>query len=252
MLSKAQIKRIRSLGFKKYRQKYQQFLLEGEHLVIAALEAQAPVQAVYLTAEFRAQAAHARLVQLLEKNNVPYHILEASTMKRIAPMVTPPGILGVCDLPHLTFTKPEEPYNWLYLDRLQDPGNLGTILRTADWFGLRYIALAPGCADPYNPKVVRGGMGAHFRLALYCNISLSSLRTSTHTIIGAHHQGQALDRGSLPSAPWVLVLGNEAQGISPSNRSLCHQLLAIPRQGGGESLNVAVAGGILLHRLTQQ
>jgi len=136
-------------------------------------------------------------------------------MKRIAPMVTPPGILGVCDLPHLTFTKPEEPYNWLYLDRLQDPGNLGTILRTADWFGLRYIALAPGCVDPYIPKVVRGGMGAHFRLALYCNISLSSLRTSTHTIIGAHHQGQALDRGSLPSAPWVLVLGNEAQGTFP-------------------------------------
>jgi TrmH family RNA methyltransferase len=251
MLSKAQIKRIRSLVYKKYREKYRQYLIEGERLVTAALEAKAPIQGVYLTAEFQTQAAHVKLIQLFEKNGVPYEILDQPTMNKIAPTITPPGILGICDLPHPPFPELKEPFNWLYLDRIQDPGNLGTLLRTADWFGLQHIALSAGCADPYNPKVVRGGMGAHFHLAVYSDIPLRSF-TSTHTIIGAHHKGQALNNASLPAAPWVLVLGNEAQGITPSNRSHCQQLIAIPRKGGGESLNVAVAGGILLHRLTQQ
>ncbi len=252
MISKAQIKRIRSLVYKKYRQKYRQFLLEGERLVTAALEAQAPFQAVYLTTEFQIQAAHSRLLRLLEKSKVTVHILDEPTMNKITPTVTPPGILGVCNLPHPTFPEPKEPFNWLYLDRIQDPGNLGTLLRTADWFGLHHIALAPNCADPYNPKVVRGGMGAHFHFTIYCDVALHTFHTPTHTIIGAHHQGQALDSNSLSSAPWVLVLGNEARGITASNRSLCQRLIAIPRKGGGESLNVAVAGGIILHYLTQQ
>ena len=251
MLSKAQIKRIRSLVYRKYREKYRQYLIEGERLVIAALEAQAPVQGVYLTDEFRTKATHAKLIQLLEKSDIPYEILDETTIKKIAPTVTPPGILGICDLPHFTPPKPKEPFNWLYLDRLRDPGNFGTLLRTADWFGLQHVALSPGCVDAYNPKAVRGGMGAHFHLAVYSNVPLRSF-TSTHTIIGAHHKGQALNNVSLPATPWVLVLGNEAQGITPSNRSLCQELIAIPPKGGGESLNVAVAGGILLHHLTQR
>jgi TrmH family RNA methyltransferase len=224
--------------------------VEGARLISAALEVRAPLQAVYLTRTFADHPDHRELLRHLDKSLVPISVVDTATLKTITTTVHPAGIVGVCALPENRDPDPTQPGNWLYLDRIRDPGNLGTLLRTAAWFNVPRVALSPGCIDPYNPKVVRGGMGAHFSLELFTDVSLAQLTGGRHAVLGADPQGTpptALDL--LPDSPWILVLGSEAHGLSPETKALLDHTLVIPRPGSGESLNVAVAGGILLYLL---
>jgi len=133
----------------------------------------------------------------------------------------------------------------LYLDRLADPGNLGTILRTADWFGLRTVLLSPGSVDLYNPKTVRAGMGAHVRLLVRSDITLEMLVELRRPLIALDADaGERLGAWPIPSNA-IIAVGSEAHGLAPELRERA-KLLAIPQGGGGESLNAAVAAGIVL------
>lgn len=144
--------------------------------------------------------------------------------------------------------------NVLILDQIADPGNLGTMLRSADWFGIHDVYLSPSCAEAFSPKVVRATMGSIFRLRIHENATLGAtiedLLKKKYTVMAADMFGEKIP--SKIAAPWALVIGSEAHGLSDEVRSAPIQLTAIEKYGRGESLNAAVSCGILLHALSRQ
>ncbi|MEE8341705.1 MAG: RNA methyltransferase [Candidatus Neomarinimicrobiota bacterium] len=251
MISKSDIKLIKSLAFKKYRRLHKSFVVEGERLVSEAVQSATFINQVYITNEFIAKPQHDPLMDLITEKALITNIISEDEMTKICATVSPSGILALCklaELPNLNIHKSE---NWLYLDEIQDPGTLGTLLRSAAWFGIRNVALSKNCIDSYNPKVIRGGMGAHFKLSVHQNILLTTFSSGRHTIIGAFQDGiNILEVDRKDIGPWILVIGNEAHGISEYNFNHIKLKVTIPKIGSGESLNAAVAGSILLHHLT--
>ena len=127
---------------------------------------------------------------------------------------------------------------------------MGTILRSAAWFGLNHIALSEDCVDPFNPKVVRAGMGAHFGISIHRNVDLGRF-SKTHTLIGGDHRGA--DPASVKFSQYcVLVLGSEAHGLLSDNLEIINQKVAIEKLGFGESLNVGSAAAILMYLFTNK
>lgn len=245
-----ELKRLRSLQQKKYRKQFSQFLIEGLRLVTEAVEAGGSIDRVYTTEQFEADSNHKDLLKKLNQRKIPSEMINQPDMKRISGTASPPGILSVCQIPKTKIGDVPAKGNWLYLDQIGDPGNLGTLLRTAAWFGITAVALSPHSADPFNPKVVRSGMGAHFHINLFENIIFDEIAADNREIFIADSHGTSETQVRKINKPWVLVLGSEAHGISKEILQFQHQTLTIPKLGQGESLNVAVAGGILLSRLT--
>ena len=192
------------------------------------------------------------LMTELKMRGIPIKKIDEKEMEILSDTVKNQRLVALATIPVHHYSQPASlKDNWLYLDNVRDPGNLGSMLRAADWFGLKNIALSPACADPYNPKVVRGGMGAHFHLNVHRNIPLSNLKKSGKKIIAAVQDSTPISELDVKeSEEWCLVMGSEADGISEESRSLADQFVSIPRTGEAESLNVAVATGILLYQLT--
>ena len=142
---------------------------------------------------------------------------------------------------------------YLALDGLQDPGNVGTIIRIADWFGISAVFLGQGCAEMYNPKVLQASMVSFLRVQLFQDVVLSDWLGACaqfFPIYGAVLEGRNVLEMKPLARKGVLVIGNESQGISTEIKSKLTDLLAIPRVGGAESLNAAVAPGILCSRFS--
>jgi len=141
----------------------------------------------------------------------------------------------------------------LIMDDISDPGNLGTLLRTADWYGVPTVWISRASTDVYNPKVLRGGMGAHFHLpTLWQDDPISvadELKSKDITLLGAALSGKPLEQLRLRGKNWALVIGSEARGLSTCWRQRLDEAVTIPGYGQAESLNAAVAGGIILQRL---
>ena len=252
MLSKSDIKLINTLAKKKYRTLHQLFVIEGERLVSEAVQSKVVIKQIYITDEFIVRPQHDSLMDLIAENVIITNYISEKEMKGICDTVSPSGILALCTLPNSHDIDINNSENWLYLDEIQDPGNLGTLLRSADWFGIKNVALSENCIDIYNPKVLRGGMGSQFRLNLYEEVSLKDFNESSHTIIGAFQQGENINDIDLKKLnPWVLVIGNEAHGINKKDNDQIDVKVTIPKIGSGDSLNAAVAGSILLYHLTK-
>lgn len=247
MLSKNEIKLIKSLENKKFRKKHNFFVIEGERIVKESLVSGILIDQVFISESFVANQYP--LIDTLAKQNTVTKIIPDKQMKAISGTVTPSGILALVKMPVQPNLGIIENQNILYLDTIQDPGNLGTLLRSANWFGIENIILSENSIDPYNPKVVRSGMGAHFNLNIFTDTPLKLL--SKHTKIGGFQEGESIYEIEKKSIePWVLVIGNEAYGISEENAKLINKKITIPKIGKGESLNVAVAGSVLLYHLT--
>lgn len=243
MISKNQYKHIRSLHQKKIRDQHQQFLIEGERSLSSALDAKGDLEQIMLTESFAQK--HADLIEKIE--TIPQAIITDQELKQLSPSTSPSGVLAVCNRIQFSSINPEK--NVIYLDQISDPGNMGTILRTALWFGVDQIILSPGCIDLFNPKVVRSAMGAHFNLSWFGELSIDAL--DDYTLLGADHRGDPVqDLHSIPEK-WALIMGSEAHGLSPEIQNALDYTIAIPKIGSGESLNVGVAMGILLQNLTQ-
>ncbi len=252
MLSNSETKLINSLAFKKYRNIHKSFIIEGERLVSEAIQSNVIIKQAYITDEFVAKPQHDSLMDLIAEKAIITNSISVKEMSIISDTASPSGILALCKRPDSHNININKSENWLFLDEIQDPGNLGTLLRTADWFGIKNIALSENCIDIYNPKVLRGGMGAHFRLSIHDNILLNIFEDSQHTIIGAFPKGNNIYDVEIEKiTPWVLVIGNEAHGIGENNTKHVDLKVTIPRIGSGESLNAAVAGSILLYQLTK-
>ena len=248
MISKTDIKKLSKLSTKKGRNEYDLYLIEGLRIIRSALRAQAPINRIFVTARFEESVDYQSISNRFNKMLKP-EIIDEKTMKQITQTVTPSGILAVCSLPKITELPSTIASNWLYLDKIADPGNLGTLLRSAAWFGTTQVALSPHCADPFNPKVMRGGMGAHFSLQMVTNCDLRQFKSSDHLIIGADHRGMSIIDFNHNAKDWVLVIGSEAHGISKENINHIEYSLSIPANGSGNSLNAAVAGSIMLYCL---
>ena len=248
MISKTDIKQLTRLSTKKGRNEYGLYLIEGLRIIQSALRAQAPINRIFVTTRFEESVNYQSMSNRFNKILKP-ELIDEKTMKQITQTVTPSGILAVCSLPKITELPSTIASNWLYLDKIADPGNLGTLLRSAAWFGTTQVALSPHCADPFNPKVMRGGMGAHFSLQMVTNCDLRQFKSSDHLIIGADHRGMSIIDFNNNAKDWVLVIGSEAHGISKENSNHIEYSLSIPANGSGNSLNAAVAGSIMLYCL---
>ena len=248
MISKTDIKQLSRLSTKKGRNEYGLYLIEGLRIIRSALRVQTKINRIFVTARFE-ESVDYQLISNRFNQILKPEIIDEKTMKQITQTVTPSGVLAVCSLPKVTELPSTIVSNWLYLDKIADPGHLGTLLRSAAWFGTTQVALSPHCADLFNPKVMRGGMGAHFSLQMVTNCDLHQFKSSDHLIIGADHKGMSIVDFNHNAKDWVLVIGSEAHGISKENSNHIKYSLSIPTNGSGDSLNAAVAGSIMLYCL---
>jgi len=239
MLSKNEVKYIQSLGHKKRRGEESLFLAEGSKLVAEFIrEIPAQIFRLYATEEFFQTQPGAD--KIADKR-----VISEEELERISQLQTPNQALAIINyFPVKEITKLENDW-FLALDGIRDPGNMGTIIRLADWFGIKTIICSPDCADVYNPKVVQATMGSIMRVNVLEKDLYTFLADQQLPIIGAVLGGEELSSFKFPVAG-VLVIGNEANGISNEViRLLKHQLM-IPRFGEAESLNAAIATSIFL------
>lgn len=234
-LSKAKVKLFAALQQKKFRQKHMLFLGEGKKLLQEALRSGIQPEAVVLAPGTVAPA------QLSEDKL--FHA-DSADFKRLSTQVHSEGIISVLPMPDL-HAKPL-PGPAFLLENLRDPGNLGTLIRTADWFGFPQLICSSGTVDAYNPKVVRAAMGSLFRVQVtYLNDFAEFVQEKASQVWVADMNGQNAFSTPLQSRPYIL-LGNEANGVSDSIRQQKDIApITIPRIGEAESLNVGIAAGVL-------
>ena len=243
MLSLNQVKFLHALSVKKYRLQHQKFVVEGEKMVAELLcQQRVAVLAVFGLEQWATDHA-SLLYPFLDK----FQAVTAVELAKISSLSTPNAVLAVAEMPQGAPDISLPAYSWcFYLDGIQDPGNMGSILRVADWFGLPAVFCSPDCAEVYNPKVVQASMGAVFRVQTW-EIPLSTLiNKQNFAVAGAVLGGENVFEADLP-ANGLLVIGNEGRGIAPETSVLLTHRITIPKgpNGGAESLNAAVASGIL-------
>jgi TrmH family RNA methyltransferase len=237
-IAKLQIKHIRALHQKKYRQKYRQFFVEGTKSVLEFLNSSFSCQNIFATHEWLTQNS------LDSFTHIPIFSTSNKEMQQISTLKNPPGILAVFEQPEETILKVDEDLV-LALDDIRDPGNLGTTIRTAEWFGLKQIVCSTSCAEVFNPKVVQATMGSLARVeVVYMDLLLLKNNLPNHKMVLADMKGE-----NVASFKWdknILVIGNEANGVSSGLKQIAEKTLTIPRMGKAESLNAAISSGIIL------
>lgn len=242
----------RKLSERKQRQQQGRFLVEGVKLLEMALRASARPREAFVCHELLAPA-HASLLDRLAAAGAELLSVSSAVMEALAEREAAEGLVATFDLfetslDELRFGSHDLV---LLLDRLQDPGNLGTLIRTADAVGAAGVVLLEPCADPFDPKVVRGSMGSIFHVPLLRTndvaATLAALRGRGLRIAGADaHRGVDWGDG-LWQGGVALALGNEARGLSPDVSPHIEAWVRLPIAGQAESLNVAVAGGVLMY-----
>jgi len=233
MLSKSQIKLITSLKQKKYRQQNGFFVAEGVKTIKELLQSNLELQKLYATESFNIDA----------KDEV---IISDSDLKRISFLTTPNKALAIFKIPE---PKPIDNSGLIVaLDAIRDPGNLGTIIRLCDWFGVKELICSKETVDCFNPKVIQATMGSITRVNVSYIDLVSFIEESDIPVFGAFMEGKNVYNRTLPKKG-ILVMGNEANGVSKEVEAVITEKISIPRFGdlqATESLNVATATAILL------
>ena len=222
------------------RRSQRQFLCDSPTLVEEALRWGAAVRAVVCT-------DRATLPPLPE--SVSCVTVSREVMEAISPARTPQGLLCLCDLPDTAPPRRLDGRRYVVLDGVQDPGNVGTVLRTADAFGADGLILLPGCADPFAPKTVRASMGAIFRTPVWqCEAEelKDLLRASGMALYGAALRADTADVRTLSYDRAAIAIGSEGRGLSQEVLALCDATVCIPMETRCESLNAAIAAAVLL------
>jgi TrmH family RNA methyltransferase len=247
------VKRIRSLlADRRERRRERLFVLEGVRLIADALAGGAELElALYAPDQLAETAAGRELLGQIEALPVAYQATP-QVIVAAADTVHPQGAVALARWPRV---EPGAPGLILALDGIQDPGNLGTLLRSAEAVGAAEVFCARGTADLYSPKVVRAAMGAHFRLAMEQDLGWEEVG---ERLAFVDHVYAADAAATMPyyAADWrqpsALIIGNEARGLSEEARSLAKVLIGIPMRGRAESLNAAVAGSVILFEALRQ
>jgi TrmH family RNA methyltransferase len=237
MLSKNELKYIQSLCQKKQRTAERLFLAEGVKLVGELLEAGYPVKNIYALEDWEAPATQ-----------VPITRIAPFELEKISSLQTPNQVLVVAEQQEPLGEPELRNHFTLVLDGIQDPGNLGTIIRIADWFGIHQIIASKDTAELYNPKVIQSTMGSFLRVKIWYRDLEPILAQKEVPVYGALLNGASMYT-TAPPAQGILVIGNESKGIRETILPFIDHAVTIPRIGKAESLNAAVATGILLSQL---
>ena len=236
-LTKAEIQRLRSLRDTRERETLGLFAIEGEKVVAELLGAKFPFVEIYGTADW--EGGKTREITSADMARIS-HFPTPSAVFAVGPVRREPLAAGALD--HgLT----------LALDAVQDPGNVGTLLRIADWFGLDRVVLSPGCADLYSQKVINASMGSFARVNAHTadlGLALAGLRAP---VLGCELAGKDVHEVPPPHDA-VIVIGSEGRGLSEATRKFVTQAVTIPRYGRAESLNAAVAAAIVCDHLRSE
>jgi TrmH family RNA methyltransferase len=239
MLSKNELKYIQSLCQKKQRQQEGLFIAEGTRLVDELLQSGYLIRKIYSLPDWIAEhpAVSAEVQQVSE-----------AELQKISLLQTPHQVLAIAAQKYPGPLPAESQAFTLVVDGIQDPGNFGTIIRIADWFGIRQIIASEDTVELYNPKVIQATMGSFIRVEVYYAPLEAYLQNCRLPIYGALLNGKSLYE-QVPISEAVLVIGNEGKGIRESLLPLITHPITIPRIGGAESLNAAVAAGIIVSHL---
>ncbi|MCX6271977.1 MAG: RNA methyltransferase [Bacteroidetes bacterium] len=250
MLTKNQLSDLRLLHDAKGRRKQWLFLAEGPKLITELLHSDWNTRKIYGQPEWIESNE-----VLLKKKNIDYEVITHSELERVSALATPNQVLATVEIPPVTFDWDRISHDLtLMLDGIMDPGNLGTILRIADWFGISQVICSVGSADIFNPKVVQATMGSLFRVRVFYEKLEDFLQDIPEDVpvYGAFLDGQLPDNCPLENRG-ILVIGSESHGISLQVASLVKTRIRIPSYpcpGEGqqaESLNASVAAGILCY-----
>jgi len=235
MLSKNQHKLITSLHQKKYRQKHGLFIAEGPKVVNELLGSHIELEALFCTDDY------------LPPVNINFHTISDRELKQISRLKSPNQVVALFKIPAVKTHQGSTMI--LALDGVNDPGNLGTIIRLCDWYGIEELRCSVDTVDCYNPKVVQASMGSLARVSMYYMDLPTYLASSTLPKYGAAMQGENIRTFELEN-PGIIVMGNEANGLRQEVINTVDHLISIPKFNPGaavESLNVATATAILLH-----
>jgi TrmH family RNA methyltransferase len=239
MITKAQVKHIRSLEDKKYRYKCNEFVVEGEKMVQELVNSSLTINCIYATKDW------------IEKNqmlkNIHMEEVEAYELEKMSSLSTPNMALATVKIPTNPTLSPTGIS--LVLDRIQDPGNLGSIVRIADWFGINNVYCSEDTVDVFNNKVVQASMGSVFRIKTqYVNIEeLLNTNKGIPSYVAILNGEDIASHKSLQKG--FIIIGNESKGVSNSIINLSTHKISIQRKGQAESLNAAIAAGIICHSL---
>ena len=246
MLSKSQINLLKSLQQKKFRREQGLFIVEGHKSIIEFINSAYPVEAVYYTSSF-----DSKVLKLSQKIN--FCEISVIELEKISSLKTPQDALALVKIPQWPVLQHEQLKGKfsLVLDGIQDPGNMGTIIRIADWFGIDNIICSDDTVDAYNPKVVQDCMGSLDRVRVH-HISLTEFLPEIKLpIFGALLNGANIydtDFGK----EGLIIMGNEGNGLRPEIQKMVNNAITIPRIGKAESLNVAIATALFCSEITRK
>jgi TrmH family RNA methyltransferase len=233
-----------------------EIIIEGPKVLVTALDAGVRIKSVAITEEsIKTEKVRPLLDRLLNKE-VPVNIIERDLMVKLSETVTPQGIIAIAETKHhlLEEITPEERVITVS-DEIQDPGNIGTIIRILDAVGLRWFVVLKGSVSPFNPKAIRAAAGSHFHI----RIVLAEKEEFIHwchqhniSIVSTMADGKTDIFRWTPHPPLAIVFGNEASGISRTIKEASHQTIKVPIYGKAESLNVASASAVVLYELVRK
>lgn len=239
MLSKSQISLLKSLQHKKFRKEHGLFLVEGYKSVVEFVNTAYQVDTIYHT-----PATAPKMLNLSRKIN--FQEISLTDLEKISSLKTPQEVIGLVKMPvwpALNYNTLKNRFS-LVLDGVQDPGNMGTIIRTADWFGITNIICSEDTVDVYNPKVIQATMGSLARVNVHYTDLAATLPNINLPVYGAMLNGENMYATNF-GKEGLLVMGNEGNGLRPEIQALISKKVTIPRVGHAESLNVAIATAIL-------
>ncbi len=252
----ARLKAARRLNKRAFRQRERAFLAEGPQAVAEAFHCGARLTDLFVTVPARTR--HHDLVAAIAAAGIPVHVVSGEVMDELAQTVTPQGLLAVCgfvDVPLAEVAERAKPVLVALLANVRDPGNAGTVLRTADAAGAHAVVFADASVDPYNGKCVRASAGSLFHLPVVAGARLEdavvTLREAGLRIVAADGRaGRSLDDPEVQArltGPTAWMFGNEAWGLPPELVALADEPVAVPIYGRAESLNLAAAAAVCLY-----
>lgn len=246
MISKKQSQQVKSLHLKKFRKKEQLFLVEGAKSVLELLLSDYRTRTVYATSLFLQE-----YTKELQNANTEVITVSSEMLSSLGTFQTNDAALAVAEMfPNEPLAAERDEFV-LVLDQLNDPGNLGTIIRIADWYGIRKIICSESTVDFYNPKVVAAAKGSFTRVRAYYTHLPEFLQKNSLPVYGADMDGKAVHAYPF-AAGGYLLMGNEANGIEEELQPYITDTLSIPAYGGAESLNVAIATAVICDNLRRQ
>jgi TrmH family RNA methyltransferase len=245
MISQKWSKLIKSLHLKKFRKAEQLFFVEGEKAVLEVLAAHWPVKALFGTADFFDRYPETAYAAEMSQP------CSASSLEQVGTFTSNNAALAVVAIPQYAPFVETDGHWTLVLDNVNDPGNLGTIIRIADWYGIRHLLCSADTVDAFNPKVIASAKGSFLRVKLHYGDLTSWLEKAQQPVYGAFLNGDSVHQLTLPKAGGFIVLGNEANGISDAIASCVNRRITIPAFGQAESLNVGIASAVIVDNLVR-